>query len=297
MITNLTIGKNGRLGNQIFQYAILKSISLKNGFDVVLPFENTQQLTLGRYNPSIGEFDRYKLDLFECFDIDAKIDKFENIIPQLKFQYNEYPTMYFDSNIYNLPDGTNYDGFFQCAKYYDQNRQEIKNSLKFKSELMFPVLTYLENLKIQNGKTHITTVHIRRGDGVQDEGKFTTLLSKEYYNNVFEQLRSEDNLFLLISDDIAWCRRTFSGSDIFFIETSLVESRAPEHIIDFYALSSGDDIIQSVSTYSWWASWLSSAKRIYSPNKWFGPYYAHYNEEGIRPSEWKLCDVESGICL
>ena len=37
MITNLNIGKDGRLGNQLYQYAALKSLSLENNYECVLP--------------------------------------------------------------------------------------------------------------------------------------------------------------------------------------------------------------------------------------------------------------------
>jgi len=37
MITHKSIGYSGRLGNQMFQYATLKALSLKTGFELFLP--------------------------------------------------------------------------------------------------------------------------------------------------------------------------------------------------------------------------------------------------------------------
>jgi hypothetical protein len=37
MITNIHLGVDGRLGNQLFQYAALKSLSLHTGNECVLP--------------------------------------------------------------------------------------------------------------------------------------------------------------------------------------------------------------------------------------------------------------------
>ena len=37
MITFYTLGEMGRLGNQLFQYAALKGLGLKNGFQVKIP--------------------------------------------------------------------------------------------------------------------------------------------------------------------------------------------------------------------------------------------------------------------
>ena len=47
MITNLKIGNHGRLGNQFFQYAILRAISEKNGFKIILP-ENKDTIFHGQ---------------------------------------------------------------------------------------------------------------------------------------------------------------------------------------------------------------------------------------------------------
>lgn len=37
MITFLQLGSLGRLGNQLFQYAALKSLSLSKGYEIKLP--------------------------------------------------------------------------------------------------------------------------------------------------------------------------------------------------------------------------------------------------------------------
>ena len=37
MVTSIDIGENGRLGNQLFQYAAVKALALENNYDCVLP--------------------------------------------------------------------------------------------------------------------------------------------------------------------------------------------------------------------------------------------------------------------
>jgi hypothetical protein len=41
MVTFHKLGENGRLGNQLFQYAALKGLAIKNGYDVKLPNPHT----------------------------------------------------------------------------------------------------------------------------------------------------------------------------------------------------------------------------------------------------------------
>ena len=55
MITFFELGKLGRLGNQLFQYAALRSLSLEKGYESKIPNPNTcewhgQKCLLGEFN-------------------------------------------------------------------------------------------------------------------------------------------------------------------------------------------------------------------------------------------------------
>jgi hypothetical protein len=291
MITNLSIGRCGRLGNQIFQYAILKVLSIRNGFEIVLPIEPLTQHTVGRYNSVIGKNDNYKLDLLECFDLNVKFLNSNEIAENIKFQYSENFTMHYDAKIFEIPDNTNYYGFFQCEEYYSQYKKEIKNDLLFKEEIVKQIQEYFQYLKEKFNKKIIVTVHIRRGDNILDNGKFAPVLTKEYYENIFSKLRNSETMFLVVSDDQNWCREFLSAEDVFVSELAEKNTSILPQILDFYQLSFGDKIIISASTFSWWAAWLSEASEIYAPDRWYGTEYKNHNEEGIRPEEWILCKV------
>ena len=43
MITFLELGRYGRLGNQLFQYAMLKSVSLARGYEIKVPNLDEQE--------------------------------------------------------------------------------------------------------------------------------------------------------------------------------------------------------------------------------------------------------------
>jgi hypothetical protein len=292
MITNLSIGHNGRLGNQIFQYAILKCISFQNNYQVVLPKENTEKIATGRFNPSINDVDRYKLDLLECFDISDQVLSISEIAKNLSFQYEENFTMDYNPNlISNAKDGTNYVGFYQCVQYYYQNEEKLKKILAFKQHIKNTAINYINQLKNEHKASKIITTHIRRGDLSLDNGQFQVLLSSQYYNKIFENLKNENTKFLIVSDDIEWCKNNFHNKDIIFCD--LFDDKIQKHILDFCILSCGDNIIMSNSSFSWWAAWLSDAKDVFCPNKWFGPVYSNFHEENMRHYKWKQINVEN----
>jgi hypothetical protein len=285
MITNITIGHNGRLGNQIFQYAMLKVISLKHGYKIVLPKENSETIINGRFNPSINGVDKYKLDLYDCFYIKDNLETKENIIKNIKFNYNENATMQLNEKLIDESlDNTNYNGFFQCIQYYEKYQKELKECLKFNYSI-----EQLSNLYIKNTKKHynieeLITIHIRRGDLASDQGKYQVLLSAEYYKKLINKLSNNKNKFLILSDDLKWCKDNFTEDNVLFCEykTPVIQS----HIIDFAILTKGDKIIMSPSSFSWWAAFLSEAKEIYCPNRWHGTEYSNFNEQNVRHSNW-----------
>ena len=68
-------------------------------------------------------------------------------------------------------------------------------------------------------------------------------------------LFNEHVVFIVASDSILWCSKYISpyGDNVFVSNlTSVYE--------DFVLMSSCDDMIMTVGTYGWWASWLSSQR-------------------------------------
>jgi|TARA_R100000455_G_C6272415_1_gene129184 hypothetical protein len=290
MITNLSLGRYGRLGNQIFQYAMLKAISVRNNQEIVLPIENIENYTVGRYNPSIGKKDIYKMDLFDCFKIKTKTMKTEEIKKYVTRNFSERQ-MHHDENVFNQSDGTNFHGYFQNATYFYEAEKEIREELAFNDEVNDFCEMYMNKIKKLRNVNKITTVHVRRGDGVMDKGKFQILLKPEYFNKLIEKHRSENNIFFFISDDIKWCKENFHSKDFIFSKTNSAPVSAASHILDFCLLSKGDTIFMSNSSFSWWAAWLSKTSDIYCPNKWWGYENSHFKEDNLRHKDWNLVEV------
>ena len=97
MISHIDIGYNGRLGNQLFIYALLYKLKLQ-GKEVFIPFTN--------YN--------WKQD--GCLD-------------QYHMKWIPYHTEVFDL------DNTSLKGYFQSWKYFDDIKEDLKKELSFKSQI------------------------------------------------------------------------------------------------------------------------------------------------------------------
>lgn len=258
MITFSMIGNHGRLGNQMFQYSLLKSISKKNNFIFAIPKQNHQ--------------------LFECFDIKCKvydIDKSAPLLQKMKV-YRENGFNY-DNNVYRCGDDVNYVGNYQTEKYFNWLREEILHDFSFKKEIKEASENIFNRFK-KNKK--IVSLHVRRGDYVNLQN-FHPVCSIEYYENAMKHFNDCD--VICFSDDIKWCEQNLKhlSKNILFCD-----SGSP--YIDLCLMSMCDHNIIANSTFSWWAAWLNTnnGKIVVAPKKWFGPDYDYHNIEDLIPNNW-----------
>ena len=102
MITFNEIGRYGRLGNQLFQLAILKVVSLKTGYDIILPEDINERNHHGQ----------------NCLLNNFKFETIKYGSPIIKNNYIENNPWDYDEQLFTVPDNTNFFGFFQNQKYY-----------------------------------------------------------------------------------------------------------------------------------------------------------------------------------
>lgn len=286
MITNLTIGKYGRLGNQMFQYAAAFSLAKKLNTELWIPSENDNCNTYGRFNPTIGQLDVYNNDMFKLFDLKFGQKKTSDLITnEIKNYYNENNAIKYYPEFWDLPDNTSLHGYFQAKEYVDAYENELRNELKLTNQFYDYSLGYIEKLKKDYDK--IVSVHIRRGDLTTDNHAYNANLSIEnYYKRILNENTSINDGVLIFSDDIEWCRNEFYGSNIIFVDNRNSEL---SHLKDFSLMSICDINIIGVSTFSWWAAWLNPVnlnKKVFMPNKWWGWALQNNSEDVYRYDHW-----------
>lgn len=174
----------------------------------------------------------------------------------------------------SLPTNVALSGGFQSYRYFEKHKQAIVELFAPTQEV---VNTLIENYQVKG----TVSLHVRRGDYLK-LSQYHHNLEKSYYLNAIDYFKGYN--FLVVSDDIAWCKETFIGSNFTFVEgTTDVE--------DLYLMSMCDHNIIANSTFSWWGAWLNQSKDkvVVYPDKWFGPAY----------SEWRTLDLfpDSWICL
>jgi hypothetical protein len=181
MITHKSIGYSGRLGNQMFQYAALKVISLTMKQPIVLP-NNTNIKQDGCFDFTNNAWIPYKLDLLDGFDLNCQIGEIEG-------------------------DNIVIDGYFQSCSYLIEYEKEIIKEFTFKQHM-------LNKCKLELNKyINPVSIHVRRGDYVNHPNYWT--VTPEYISEALQHFADQEYTFLVFSDDIEWCKQVFPEGVIF----------------------------------------------------------------------------------
>jgi len=265
MLTYSKLGINGRLGNQMFQFAALYAAAKRVGVDFFL-YERT--------NPNVSNFET--IDAVMQFDLKSAVnckwikdsEEYINLYKSSITQRFLEPHFHYAPEIQNLKDNTDLDGYYQSEKYFLDCKSDLCKlfSLANKSEAF-------EKYQLLIKSTKLISVHIRRSDYTNRTNFHSDLASSYYYYKAITELKmaNPDAKFLVFSDDIEFCKEYFAkyfeeNPDDFEYVTG---TTGPEDIL-LQSLCFGNIIANS--SFSWWGAWLRQTPGpVVAPNAWFGP--------------------------
>jgi len=293
----------GGLGNQLFQYAAARSLSLK--------FETELRVDISFYEKPIYKDVHYRLDRFNLPFTIASEDDFIHLLNRMpksfinnlfkKFLVKINPfhkkTHLFENEIMNLSKSRQkikidyyIEGWFGSSNYFKDYREIFIKEFNLDNLLSKKNKT----LKYQMRNSNSIAVHIRRGDYLTN--LYFKNLPKEYYLCAIKRSRNEvDNpIFYFFSDDIAWTKEQFSYIDnARFIDNKTISDAfgdTPGDISDLMLMRSCKNQIIANSTFSWWGAWLNENpnKRVYYPAYWYNNSKAQmqFEENSFIPSDW-----------
>jgi len=252
------LGKNGHLGNQMFQLSSLIGIANNLNYEWVIPPEYHANDPLS--------------NIYQCFDMNIDITKKIILNPTYVFNERYY---HFDEEFYNqCSDNTDLNGYFQSYKYFEKYREELLSLFSFKEYIVSQGNSIMSELDSQ--KT--VAIHVRRSDYTQ-LAEWHTNLGLDYYSRAIENF--SDYKKIVLSDDIEWCMTQEIFKDAYF-----VKSLNP--YVDFYIMTMCNGNIIANSSFSWWGAWLNknNDKIVVAPQNWFGPSNAHNDTKDLTPEEW-----------
>ena len=275
------LGSNGRLGNQMFQYASLRGIAWYNNFQWMIPPEDCNHK------------DNY--GLFETF-------KMTNVKPE-NIGFNDAMTINekghaFDDSLFHCTDGVNLDGYMQTEKYFAHMSDQIREAFTFKDDFLEPCKDIISQFNDP------IFLHIRQSDNIGRE-QFHPILPISYFEEALQQF-PEDKECFVFTDDIEWCKnQSFFDDDRFLFNEDnsryqyqtidglgkMQNTLLPQVDLCLMTLCSGGIIANS--SFSWWGAWLQNNRgKIIAPNpkKWFGSAMEHLDTKDVVPQRWDILD-------
>ncbi|MFZ2805450.1 MAG: alpha-1,2-fucosyltransferase [Desulfosalsimonadaceae bacterium] len=291
----ISILLNGVLGNQLFQYATGRMLSLKHNAELTvdLSFINSKLQW-----SSLATFRKYELDAFELPVLKRNLFiKGKFLYPFSKseywlrkrmahFQYYDIQedNSGFDLSVLHAPDNSYLEGFFQSEKYFHSIRDIIRNDLRFKQ----PLSGKNSALSDQIRQTNSISIHYRRGDYVslgKNLQKYG-ITGNEYYAKAMAYIVSsvKNPVFYIFSDNPDWVRQNVKTNHSFHIMDRNLDTDTS--YIDMHLMSLCQHNIICNSTFSWWGAWLNSnpGKKVIAPARWLAD--PSINAGHILPDSW-----------
>ena len=257
MLSFNSLGRLGRLGNQMFQYAALLCIAKRRGYEFCIPPLKTKD-----------EYGGYQLPVFN-------LPSLKVIGWQTKSKVVRPSTFAYDAQLADqCENNVDLFGYFQTERYFSDQAELVRKEFEFPE----PAKSNCSELLRGVGGTAIS-LHVRRTDYLTNIAKFPPC-DLEYYQRALAVLPF--NLpIIILSDDILWCKQQplFKGPRWFF-------SECKSNIADMCLMSMCSHHIIANSSFSWWGAWLGTNrdKKVVAPIKWFGDGYGDTRD--LIPADW-----------
>lgn len=287
----------GRLGNQLFQYAFAKKISMITGDDIYFDWDIIDKRT----EREKGNYWGRELNEFKISDhIDGngvKLSSFQKILWRLSgrnfrkgylkkhkiiriFLYKIlsfwgmylYQDGFISYTYFGHKDKYLY-GYFESPRFFEGIKEELLNefvprkSPLDKNRKLYEVINCTESICVSVRRTDFLDKENINGCGV---------CSVDYYRRGVKKIqeRYPDAVVILFSDDINWARENLHFDAETFSETG--DDPVWEKLRLMYSCK---HFVLSNSTFSWWAQYLSRNE----------------NKMVVGPIPWRVDDIETDL--
>jgi len=276
----------GGLGNQMFIYAVARSIALKNNTDFSLDistFETYKRpFLLNKFNILENYADIDKVNKFiKLSEKKSFLGLLEKIKPfSMKSIWEEKDYYKYKSAVMDVPQSRDVmlKGFWQNEKYFINIRDVLLKEFTLKDGFEIKNQNLINNIN----NTNSVSLHIRRTDSLIKT--YFGVMPINFYEEAINVIADKhDNLNLFVfSDDIKWCKENIKFN---YPTTFVSDNEGLEDYQELVAMSQCRHNIIANSTFSWWSAWLNSNpnKIVIAPKIWFADGRSN---RGLIPDTW-----------
>lgn len=277
----VVVSLRGGLGNQLFQYATGRALSVEWGTDLALD--------LGWFNEVVGKkgvtVREYSLVPFalpvrtQCTDrlgagggrlyhLVARLCRLVSPAPRSQFRVVKERAFDYSPEVFGARGSVWLDGYWQSWRYFAAIEPLLRAELSTPKVMSLASRQMLE--RIRSASTAVC-LHVRRGDYVSSPSaaSFHGTCDVDYYLRAVAELNQicRPTCFIF-SDDADWVRGNLS----FPCESVVVDINGPADAHqDLWLMANCEHFVIANSSLSWWGAWLGASprKQVFAPRHWF----------------------------
>lgn len=285
----------GGLGNQMFQYAVARSLAMRTGGEALL---------------DIAAYDTFRVFPYSLGDLSVRagIARPEQVyrlrraaergvrailarrVPILRSLQHDHVVVekhfHFDPGVLRLRGNVYLEGYWQSEKYFAEHRDVIRADLQVRT----PPDAFNADMarRIRAAGANAVSLHIRRGDYITNPSAnaFHGSCEPSYYRAALAALVGHgiQPVVFAFSDDPEWAR-THLALDAPC--TFVVQDDPGRSVEDLRLMSLCSHHVIANSTFSWWGAWLghNPARRVIAPATWFKG--SDWDTRDLIPSSWQ----------
>ena len=274
----------GGLGNQLFQYAAARRLSLMLGVPLKLDisgykWRSQRTYELDQFCIEAGIAKTWEVLLWRVPDFLTRITRPLGLLPRLVME----KSFEFDSAILHIQDGRYLEGYWQSYRYCADVAPQIRRELAVRTPPPDADRTLLERMR----ECESVCLHVRRGDYASNLAalQYHGLCTPEYYRTAVEGLAAQlhaPELFVF-SDDMPWVKQHLR----FELPTTYVEHHGVDSApLELQLMAGCRHFVIANSSLSWWAAWLTANENpiVYAPRRWFAD--PAINTSDVTPPSW-----------
>ncbi len=275
------------LGNQLWNYAVLRAIAWRNNCDWGLKsrgsFKGKSFMELPMGKRIFGR---------KCSQPSSRLPLgIKNYYKEMQlFHHQEgYDITPLDHEIFKIGPRTKIDGYLQSEDYIFEFKDEISSLMR--------------HPEYQESDNNLCLIHFRGGDFAPHP---TLLLSPKYYRDAMSHIKSLSPSieFKIITNDVGLAQKYFPTIEI-ISDYKIGEIESGPHTSldnrigdDFGKLQSAKYLIISNSSYSWWAAWTNpNLPFVVAPKYWarHNKNDGYWSTGDILTRNWNYLDIDGAL--
>lgn len=281
----IIIRLKGGMGNQMFQYALGRSLATR--LNCPLKLDLSALLDRSKKDFVHRDYDLHIFQVQENFLLapnllrtlyrpkSSRVTRWmKNSVLRGRRHWKE-PHFHLVREVLEQPtENTVYEGWWQSPHYFSDIASEIRREFAFRHPILPEARPLLDRIE----QTHSVCLNVRRTDFLQVDTLNTT--NRDYFLRAVDYLaeRVENPVFFVFSDDMRWCEENLRLP----FETHFVQHDLKgEKFGNYHRLMRAcKHFIIPNSSFAWWAVWLNDHpdRIVIAPRHWF-------NDPGIDTSD------------